>query len=114
MALQKKNYYEVITAYVPYGIPGILVDGTYIATSTMILLPTSRGTISIRSSSPSGRPRIQPGYSSVSLDRDVLIHAAGETARVLTESEAMKPIIEGEAPPSGEDLAPLTADASDE
>ncbi|KAF2964296.1 hypothetical protein GQX73_g9284 [Xylaria multiplex] len=115
--LKKRNFYEIITAYVPPGIPGIPIDGTHIATSTMLLLPTSRGTVSIRSGSPNDLPRIQPSYLSTPLDRDALVHATRETVRVITATEAMKPIVEGESPPSGNglgSLTPLTADASDE
>ncbi|KAI1430378.1 choline dehydrogenase [Xylaria sp. FL1777] len=115
--LKKRNVYEIITAYVPPGIPGIPVDGTHIATSTMLLLPTSRGTVSIRSSSPDDLPRIQPNYFSTSLDRDALIHATRQTVKVLTETEAMGRVVESESPPSGQGLdglVPLTPDASDE
>ncbi|KAI3335245.1 choline dehydrogenase [Ustulina deusta] len=115
--LKKRNFYEIITAYVPPGIPGIPVDGTHIATSTMLLLPTSRGTVSIRTNSPNDPPRIEPSYFSTPIDRDALIHATRQTVRVITATEAMKPIVEGESPPSGnglDGLQPLNADASDE
>ncbi|KAH9906198.1 choline dehydrogenase [Xylariomycetidae sp. FL2044] len=114
---QKRNLWEVITVYVPPGIPGIPIDGTHIATSTMLLLPTARGTISIRSSSPSDAPRIQPNYFSTALDRDTLVHATRQTLKAMLVSGPMKSIIESETPPSGEGLdglTPLTADASDE
>ncbi|KAI0478413.1 choline dehydrogenase [Xylariaceae sp. FL0804] len=113
---QKRNLWEVITVYVPPGIPGIPIDGTHIATSTMLLLPTARGTVSIRSSSPSDAPRIQPNYFSTALDRDTLVHATRQTLKAMLASGPMKSIIESETPPSGEGLdglTPLTADASD-
>ncbi|KAH8655353.1 choline dehydrogenase [Xylariales sp. PMI_506] len=115
--LETRNFYEVITAYIPPGIPGIPVDGTHIATSTMLLLPTSRGAVSIRSGSPNDLPRIQPSYFSTSIDRDGLIHATRQTLEVLMSSETMMPIVESETPPSGEGLeglVPLTADSSDD
>lgn len=112
--LAKRNLYEILTAYVPPGIPGIPVDGTHIATSTMLLLPTSRGTVSIRSRSPTDPPRIQPSYFSTPLDRDALIHATRLTLQALTATDVIKPIVESESPPSGTGLKPLTADASDE
>ncbi|KAI1375629.1 choline dehydrogenase [Hypoxylon crocopeplum] len=115
--LKKRNFYEVITAYVPPNIPGIPVDGTHIATSTMLLLPTSRGTVSIRSSSPNDLPCIQPNYLSTTLDRDALVHATRQTLRVLLTTESMKAIVENESPPSGnslDGLTPLTEHSSDE
>ncbi|KAI0975961.1 hypothetical protein F4678DRAFT_419188 [Xylaria arbuscula] len=49
-----RNLYEVITLYLAAGIPGIPLDGTHIATSTMLLLPTSRGQVSIQSDNANG------------------------------------------------------------
>ncbi|OTA60273.1 GMC oxidoreductase [Hypoxylon sp. EC38] len=114
---EKRNIYEVLTAYVVPGIPGIPIDGTHIATSTMLLLPTSRGTVTIRSSSPTDLPRVQPNYLSTQLDRDALVHATRTTVKVLTATENLKPIVEGESPPVKEGLeglTPLTVDTSDE
>ncbi|KAI1082068.1 choline dehydrogenase [Whalleya microplaca] len=114
---QKRNLYEVITVYMPPGIPGIPIDGTHIATSTMLLLPTSRGTVSIRSSSPNDPPRIQPNYLSTPLDRDTLVHATRQTLKAMLTTGPMKAIVDSESPPSGnglDGLTPLAADASDE
>lgn len=119
--------------YVP-PIPGIPLDGTHIATSTMLLRPTSRGTVTLRSRDPSDAPRIQPNHLSTALDRDTLVHAVQSTLKAMLETSAMKPIVAGESPPavlgkigaaadsgkgpdskeSGIDLVPLTADASPE
>ncbi|KAK7738400.1 hypothetical protein SLS53_006215 [Cytospora paraplurivora] len=114
---RQRNLWEALTLYVPPGMPGIPIDGTHIATSTMLLLPTSRGTVSIRSGDPENPPRIQPNCFSTQLDRDTLIHAARQTLKATLAAGPMKTIVEGETPPTGEgldDLTPLTADASDE
>ncbi|KAI0469214.1 choline dehydrogenase [Xylaria cf. heliscus] len=114
---QKRNLYEVITPYVPPGIPGIPVDGAHLATSTMLILPSSRGTVSIRSNKPNEPPRIQPNYLSTSLDRDTLIYATRQTLRHMVATNSMSAVVECESPPSGEGLrglTPLTVDASDE
>ncbi|KAF2994022.1 hypothetical protein E8E14_001832 [Neopestalotiopsis sp. 37M] len=115
--LKKCNFYEIVAAYVPHGIPGIPVDGSHIATSTMLLLPTSRGTVSIRSHSPNDLPCIQPSYLSTELDRDAIIHATRQTLKVLLATKPMESVVESESPPSGEglgDLAPLIEQSSDE
>ncbi|KAI1210832.1 GMC oxidoreductase [Annulohypoxylon truncatum] len=114
---EKRNVFEVLTAYVVPGIPGIPIDGTHIATSTMLLLPTSRGTVTIRSSSPTDLPRVQPNYLSTQLDRDSLVHATRTAVKALTATENLKPVVEGESPPVKEGLeglTPLTVDTSDE
>ncbi|KAI0145093.1 choline dehydrogenase [Xylariaceae sp. FL1272] len=113
---QKRNLWEIITAYVPPGIPGIPMDGTHIATSTMLLLPTSRGTVSIRSNNSNDSPLVQPNYFSTPLERDTLIHATRMTLRLMMETQTMSSIVACETPPSGEGLEglePLTLESSD-
>ncbi|KAK8009057.1 hypothetical protein PG991_011608 [Apiospora marii] len=130
----QRNTWEVITLYVP-PIPGIPLDGTHIATSTMLLRPTSRGTVTIRSRDPDDAPRIQPNHLSTALDRDTLVYAAQTTLKAMLATRAMQPIVAGESPPAfigkigaaaesgegpdtstetGANLVPLTADASPE
>ncbi|KAI7787522.1 hypothetical protein LA080_015743 [Diaporthe eres] len=116
---KRRNLYEVLILYVPPGIPGIPIDGTHIATSTMLLLPTSRGTVSLPSGSVSASesPCISPDYFATQLDRDTLVHAARQTLKALLSTKSLGGIVESEAPPRGpglEGLEPLTADASDE
>ncbi|ETS75371.1 hypothetical protein PFICI_12315 [Pestalotiopsis fici W106-1] len=114
---EKRNLYEILTAYVPPGIPGIPVDGTHIATSTMLLLPNSRGSVSIRSAKPDDAPLVRPNYLSTPFDTDTLVHATRQTLRLMLATEHMKPIVEGETPPSGDGLdglQPITIDSTDE
>ncbi|KAF2970998.1 hypothetical protein GQX73_g2550 [Xylaria multiplex] len=114
---EKRNVYEVLTAYIVPGTPGIPIDGSHICTSTMLLLPTSRGAVTIRSSSPTDLPCIKPNYLSTQHDRDALVHATRTTLKVLTASESLKAIVQSESPPIKEGLeglVPLTVDTSDE
>ncbi|KAF2260271.1 choline dehydrogenase [Lojkania enalia] len=115
--LQGRNLFEVLTVYVPPGIPGIPVDGTHIATSTMLLLPTSRGSVSISSSSPNDLPKVRPNYLSTDTDRQVLMYAARQTLKAILDTGGMKQLVESETPPSGpglDGLTPLTSDVSDD
>ncbi|KAI1295165.1 choline dehydrogenase [Xylaria venustula] len=112
-----RNLYEVITLYLAPGIPGIPLDGTHIATSTMLLLPTSRGHVSIQSDNANVPPRIEPNYFETPLDRNTLIHATRQTLQLMLATRSMSAIVESETPPSGEGLdglQPLTAGATDE
>ncbi|KAI1321949.1 GMC oxidoreductase [Xylariaceae sp. FL0255] len=114
---EKRNVYEVMTAYVVPGIPGIPVDGTHLATSTMLLLPTSRGTVGIRSGSPDDLPVIQPNYLATEHDKDALIQGVRTTVKLLTATKDLGAVVESESPPVKEGLEGLTAltvDASDE
>lgn len=113
-----RNLWEALTLYVPPGIPGIPMDGTHIATSTMLLLPTSRGTVTIRSANARDQPLVRPNYFSTPLDRAALVHAVRQTLQALLATDALGSLVEGETPPSvpgqeGQGLAPLTAKSTD-
>lgn len=113
----KRTLFEVIALYVPPGIPGIPIDGTHIATSTMLLLQQSRGTVSIQSNSPGVQPKIQPNYLQADHDLEVLKHATRFTLSAMLGTNSLKGIVQSETPPSGsglEGLVPLTPDVSDE
>jgi len=115
---EARNLYEVISLYVPPGIPGIPMDGTHIATSTMLLRPTSRGSVSIRSAKADDPPRIKPSYLQTDLDRDTLVHAARKTLKAFLQTDALKGIVEQESPPhfpglEGK-LEPLGPNSTDE
>ncbi|KAK2603885.1 hypothetical protein QQS21_003920 [Conoideocrella luteorostrata] len=115
-AERNRNLYETLVVYMPPGIPGIPVDGTHIPTSTMLLLPTSHGSVLIRSSIPEEPPVIQTNYFSTLLDRDALVHRTRETLKLMLETGPMKLLIDGESPPAGDgllDLTPLLADIGD-
>ena len=112
-----RNMWEVLTTYCPIGTPGIPIDGTHIATSTMLLRPTSRGTVSIRSANPEDTPAIQPNYMTTDLDRDTLVYATRQTLKATLTSGSLETIVESESPPviEGVDgLTPMTTDWSDE
>jgi choline dehydrogenase-like flavoprotein len=113
----KRNLFEVLTVYVPPGIPGIPIDGTHLATSTMLLLPSSRGTVSLNTANPADAPEIQPNYLNSDLDKDTLVHATRRTLQAILGTKALADYVEGETPPSGEgipELAPLTLESSDD
>lgn len=101
---------ETMVMYSPVGAP-VPVDGTHIATSVMLLLPTSRGSITITSSSPTDHPRTDPNYYSTATDRAALIHGVRCALTALLTTTACKSHIEYEAPPPN--LLPLTPTSSD-
>ncbi|KAH6645017.1 hypothetical protein BKA67DRAFT_651494 [Truncatella angustata] len=110
-----RNLHEVLTLYVPPSIPGIPIHGTHIATSTMLLIPTSRCTVSIHSGNPTDPPYIQPNYFSSELDQDSLLHAAHQMLKAMLATAPMKAIVESETPALGkglDGLTPLTADSN--
>ena len=77
----------------------------------MLLVPTSRGIITITSASPSGASVIDPNYYHTEVDRSPLIYGTRHVAKVLLETFAGKDYIECEGTPPGN--PPLNAGSAD-
>lgn len=102
-------FLEFLVFYHPLN-PEVPADGTHIATSVMLTLPSSRGNV-ILSSNPGDPPTINPGYFATALDRLTLIHGVRRMLQLMLATSALKPYIEAEVPPRG--LPPLHFDSSD-
>ncbi|KAL9632726.1 MAG: hypothetical protein Q9164_005140 [Protoblastenia rupestris] len=88
------------------------MDGTYISTSVMLLLPTSRGRISLASTSISDPPHIDPNYYSTATDRAALIYGTRRVLKALLDTKAGKEQIASEVVPPG--MAELTSQSKDQ
>ena len=106
---------EHMVMYAPAGIPGIPTDGTHIATSTMIVLPTSRGNVTLASTDPRDHPIIDSNFYSTLTDQRTMVWATRRLVKVMLDSSALHEEIEAESPPTieGQSFQPLTVDAPD-
>lgn len=104
-----RSHFEVSVVYAGLGLP--VMDGSIIATSTMLLLPTSRGTIKLASASPTDPPVIDPNYYSTQVDRTTLIQGTRLVMQALLGTPTGNAFIEGEMAPPGETV--LSIDATD-
>ena len=114
LGLGKNNrpHVETMVLYHPLA-PGVPVDGSFVGTSVMLTLPTSRGTVKLASSVPDDKPLIEPNYFDTSVDRAVLVHGARRLLQCLTGTVAGQDVVEAEvAPIPG--MAPLTLDSTTE
>ncbi|TVY17138.1 L-sorbose 1-dehydrogenase [Lachnellula arida] len=97
--------------YAPAGIPGVPMNGTFIASSIMLLLPTSRGAVTLASASPSDLPLITSNYYSTKADVACLIYGTRRMLQVMLETSPGKEYIEGEITPPGQaELSPGSVD----
>lgn len=103
-------FLETMVVYSSLSAP-VPADGSYIATSVMLLVPTSRASITITSASPSDTSVIDPNYYHTEVDRSALIYGARRVAKVLLETSAGKDYIECEGTPPRR--PPLNAGSSD-
>lgn len=88
------------------------MDGSYISTSTMLTVPTSRGRVSLSSADVNDKPIINPNYYATSADRACLTYGTRRVLQALLETEAGKKVVESEVVPPG--AAPLTAQSTDD
>lgn len=103
---------ETLVLYAPIGAPGIPLDGSFIMTSVMLLAATSRGTVSIRSSSPTDPPLVDSNYFDTETDRVTLVHGTRRTMQALLETSALADYVETEVPFSG--MSTLSSQSSDD
>ena len=105
-----RSHLEITVLYAAMGLP-VPMDGSIIATSTMLSLPTSRGTVTLSSTSANDPPVIDPKYYSTHADRTALIYGTRRVMQAMLETAAGKSIVDSEIPPPG--LAPLNYQSSD-
>ncbi|KAL8938125.1 MAG: hypothetical protein Q9211_003355 [Gyalolechia sp. 1 TL-2023] len=106
----KRPLVETMVMYSPVGAP-VPVDGSYIATSVMLLLPTSRGSLEITSLSPTDPPAIDPNFYDTDVDRTALVHGVRRVIEVLLKTSAAQPHVAYEEAPPG--MPALGAESSD-
>ncbi|KAL8694663.1 MAG: hypothetical protein Q9218_000758 [Villophora microphyllina] len=100
-------FLEFLVMYHPLSVP-VPADGTYVSTSVMLTLPSSRGRISI---SEDSQPVIEPNYFSTALDRLALIHGVRRIIKLMLDTKAFQLYIDSEVPPPG--FEPLHVNSSD-
>ncbi|KAL6713317.1 hypothetical protein ACLMJK_008782 [Lecanora helva] len=102
---------ETLVIYSPMGAP-VPIDGSWVGTSVMLLVPTSRGIVTLKSSSPNDSPEIDPNFYSTEFDRTALIYGARRLLKAMLATPAGKTYIEFEGAPPG--MTPLTEYSSDD
>ncbi|KAF2261792.1 alcohol oxidase [Lojkania enalia] len=89
------------------------LDGEHISTLSINLLPTSFGTVRLRSADPNDEPLVDPRFLSTQTDRFILRRAVRESLRLI-ETEPLASEIAGETPPADPRYPALTSRSSDE
>ncbi|KAH6683533.1 hypothetical protein F5X68DRAFT_233589 [Plectosphaerella plurivora] len=92
--------------------PVVPMDGSHVNSAVISLLPTSRGTVGIRSAKASDPPVITPNYLATEVDKYVYREGLRSIHKLMLDTEFGKEYIAGETAPDG--VEPATLDASDE
>jgi choline dehydrogenase-like flavoprotein len=99
-----RAHVEILTPYAPIASSGTLYhlpfDGTHISTPVIILLPTSRGSITLASTNVDDDPIIDPNYLGSEMDRVIMREGIRAAIRIMETPEALT-FVEHETPPEG-------------
>jgi len=107
-----RTHVETMIVYASLA-PGVPSDGTYISTSLMLTLPTSRGSVTLASASPNDPPLIQTNYFTTSTDQAALVYGEQRLLQCLMQTKAGQDFVESEVPP-GPGMKALTIDSTEE
>ena len=106
---------ESLLLYVPAaGISGLTlpIDGNYISSAVLGVMPTSRGSITLASTNPTDEPIIDPNFYATEEDRIMLRSGVRQAMAVLLDTPQGKEMVESEVLPEG--CYPVTSQSSDE
>jgi hypothetical protein len=92
--------------------PAIPLDGSHIISRVAGFLPTSRGTITLRSNDPEDPPIIDPNYYATEVDKYVLRTGVKCIAKMLVENEEGRRFVECETTSEGcESVGSMSTDS---
>lgn len=69
-------------------------DGSFVTTSMMLLIPTSRRSVSMTSASPTDIPLINPNRFATESDRVALIYGVRHTLQAMLDTAAMGKVVD--------------------
>lgn len=111
---EPRSNFEIMFCYGPIVSGGssfqLPYDGTHISSPVVLLLPTSRGALTLASADPTADPILDPKYLQTNTDLATL-RAGLRLALRIMETDAAKEVVDGETPPPGH--APLNSGSSD-
>lgn len=111
----KRCHLETMILYAPAGAEHVglklPMDGTHVSSSVMLLLPTSRGKISLASASATDPPIIDPNYYATSADHTALIYGTRRVMKAMLDTEGGTEFVASEVTPPG--LPELNSQSAD-
>ncbi|OCK85402.1 GMC oxidoreductase [Lepidopterella palustris CBS 459.81] len=112
--LQNRSFMEALVIYVGANAadPVIQYNGSHIISTLVGLMPSSRGTVTLNSSSINDPPVINPNYFTTQVDQFVFRYGVQRMAQLMLGTAAMSNIIASETPPDS--FAPISLNSTDD
>ncbi|OBS24679.1 hypothetical protein FPOA_05219 [Fusarium poae] len=110
---RKRTFLENIVMFAKVPFPGVPVDAEHITSALVTLLPTSRGSVTLKSGNPDDHPKVNLNYLATEVDRHVFREGLRQLTRFMLESKFSANIV-GESVPEGLPVEPLGLDDNNE
>ncbi|KAF5564774.1 alcohol oxidase [Fusarium phyllophilum] len=107
-----RTFIENIIMFAKLPFPGVPVDAEHITSALVSFLPTSTGSVSLKSGKPGDHPKVNLNYLSTEVDNHVFREGLRQLTRFMLESKFSDQII-GESIPEGLPVEALALDDSD-
>lgn len=111
---EARTHIETVVVYIKLPIPGIQPDAEHLTTLTVPFLPTSRGSVTLKSADPHDPPKIDLNYLATETDRCVAREGVRTLARLMLQSGFGKEYIAGETVPPVPGVEAVSLEDSDE
>ncbi|KAL1883901.1 hypothetical protein Daus18300_000009 [Diaporthe australafricana] len=109
-----RTHIETVLLYVKLPLPGVQPDAEHLTTVTIPFLPTSRGSVTLKSADPHDPPRIDLNYLGTETDRCVSREGLRTLTRLMLETKFGKEYVAGESVPPVPGMEAVSLDDSDE
>ncbi|GKU05644.1 unnamed protein product [Fusarium langsethiae] len=110
---KKRTFLENIVMFAKMPFPGVSVDAEHITSALVTFLPTSRGSVTLKSGNPDDHPKVNLNYLATEVDRHVFREGLRQLTRFMLESK-FSANIAGESVPEGLPAEPLGMDDDNE
>ncbi|KAG6359806.1 hypothetical protein INS49_010859 [Diaporthe citri] len=111
---EPRTHIETVVLYVKLPIPGIQPDAEHLTTLTVPFLPTSLGSVTLKSADPQDAPRIDVNFLATETDRCVAREGVHTLARLMLQTKFGREYIAGETVPPVPGMEAVSLDDSDE
>ncbi|RKK10096.1 hypothetical protein BFJ65_g15396 [Fusarium oxysporum f. sp. cepae] len=108
-----RTFIENIVMFAKLPFPGVPMDAKHITSALVSFLPTSTGSVSLKSGKPEDHPKVNLNYLSTEVDKYVFREGLRQLTRFMLDSKFSDQII-GESIPEGLLVEALAPDDSDE
>ncbi|KAL4731918.1 hypothetical protein ACLX1H_000914 [Fusarium chlamydosporum] len=110
---KQRTFVENIVMFAKVPFPGVPIDTDHITSALITFLPTSRGSVTLKSGDPNEHPKVNLNYLATEVDRHVFREGLRQLIKFMLESKFSENII-GESVPEGLPAEPLSLEDDDE